>query len=112
MGRGRLRCDHRAPGSDRTEHASQAGGGRRGAGGCQVDTALGSVKQARAQQNFELRNRLGQRRLRHVQSGSGVPEMKLFGHGDKLSPQAQLNQMHWHDLNSRFIHMPCILIQT
>jgi hypothetical protein len=66
-------------------------GQQRGAGTGERNAAPVAVEQRRTEQLLERKDRLLQRRLRHVKARGGAAEMELLGDGDEIAQLAQLD---------------------
>ena len=67
------------------------GGQQRHARGREAHAAARAGKQQQAQALLQSGDGLGERRLGHVQAQRGAAKVQLFGQGDELAPQAQLD---------------------
>ena len=61
------------------------------AGRCQLDLALGAREQDDLQFELERLDALAERRLRHVETRGGSPEMQLLGHHQEIADVAQID---------------------
>ena len=71
-------------------------GQQRFTGGGERNAALRTVEQLHAERFLQLRDGLRHRRLRHVQTTSGAPEVQFFGDCDELPPGTEIDERFFH----------------